>query len=285
MVIAALSVQGQGSNALVRRRRRRKRRSDRAARGIDKSGEGRRKETMEIRAWLLRLTERWRTEAGTLAGLFAAGALALGFALLADAVIEGDTQRLDDIVLGMFRGAAGPAGPPWLVEMGRDVTALGSFAGLGIIFLASVGYVLLMGKRALALLMAVAVLGGLALSTALKLAFDRPRPDLEGVARVFTASFPSGHAMLSAVTFLTLGALLARTNGDRRVKTYFMSLAVVLTVLVGVSRVYLGVHYPSDVLAGWCLGTAWAILCWTAALRLQRSGQVEPPVGRSAADG
>ncbi len=83
--------------------------------------------------------------------------------------------------------------------------------------------------------------------------------------------------MLSAVTFLTLGALLARTNDDRRVRVYFMTLAVLLTILVGMSRIYLGVHYPSDVLAGWCLGTAWAVLCWTVALRLQRSGQVEQP--------
>ncbi len=159
--------------------------------------------------------------------------------------------------------------------MVRDVTALGSFAGLGIVFLASLGYLLLLGKRALALLMAAAVLGGVTISTLLKVAFDRPRPDVEGAAQVFTASFPSGHAMLSAVTFLTLGALLARTNGDHRIRVYFMSLAVLLTVLVGLSRIYLGVHYPSDVLAGWCLGTAWALLCWTVALRLQRSGQVE----------
>jgi len=227
--------------------------------------------------WRGRLAAIWRAEAGLIAGLFVVGSLVLGFVLLADEVIEGDTQRIDDAILRLFRGAAGPAGPPWLVEMGRDVTALGSFAGLGVVFAATLGYLLLMGQRAFALLMAASVLGGVALSTALKLAFDRPRPDIEGAARVFTASFPSGHAMLSAVTFLTLGALLARANADRRVKVYFMSLAAILTVIVGLSRVYLGVHFPSDVLAGWCLGAAWAILCWTVALRLQRAGSVEPP--------
>lgn len=216
-------------------------------------------------------------------GLFAVGSLILGFVMLADEVIEGDTQRIDEAVLRLFRGAAGPAGPPWLVEMGRDVTALGSFAGLGIVFLASLGYLLLLRKRGLAALMAAAVLGGVALSTLLKALFDRPRPDLEGAARVFTASFPSGHAMLSAVTFLTLGALLARANADRRIKIYFMTLAVLLTMLIGLSRLYLGVHYPSDVLAGWCLGTAWAVLCWTVARRLQRTGQVEPPTSSGGA--
>jgi undecaprenyl-diphosphatase len=221
-----------------------------------------------------RLTALWRSEAGVIAGLFAAGSLILGFALLADAVIEGDTRRIDEAVLTLARDAAGPL---WLSEMVRDITALGSFAGLGIVFVASVGYLLLLEKRALAALMAAAVLGGVTLSTLLKIAFDRPRPEFEAAAKVFTASFPSGHAMLSAVTFLTLGALLARANADHRVKIYFMSLAVLLTVLIGLSRIYLGVHYPSDVLAGWCLGTAWAVLCWTVAIRLQRSGKVEPP--------
>jgi undecaprenyl-diphosphatase len=232
------------------------------------------------RAWA---AERWRDEAGMIPGLFAAGSLVLGFVMLADEVIEGDTQRIDEAVLRLFRGGAGPAGPPWLAEMGRDVTALGSFACLGIVFLASLGYLLLLRKRGLAALMAAAVLGGAALSTLLKVLFDRPRPDLEGTARVFTASFPSGHAMLSAVTFLTLGALLARANADRRIKVYFMTLAVLLTMLVGLSRLYLGVHYPSDVLAGWCLGTAWAVLCWTVARRMQRTGQVETPAGNNGA--
>ena len=117
------------------------------------------------------------------------------------------------------------------------------------------------GKRGAAFLVVVAVVGGMLLSTGLKLGFERPRPDLvPHGARVYTASFPSGHAMLSAVTYLTLGALLARVQERRRVKAFFIGLAVVLTLLVGVSRVYLGVHWPSDVLAGWCVGAAWAVL-------------------------
>jgi undecaprenyl-diphosphatase len=81
--------------------------------------------------------------------------------------------------------------------------------------------------------------------------------------------------MLSAVTFLTLGALIARVQTRRRLKVYFLSVAITLTLMIGASRVYLGVHWPTDVLAGWCLGAAWAMLCWAVMLTLQRSGTVE----------
>jgi undecaprenyl-diphosphatase len=92
---------------------------------------------------------------------------------------------------------------------------------------------------------------------------------------VYTASFPSGHATLSAATYLTLGVLLARLELRRRAKLYFLGLAVILTALVGASRVYLGVHWPTDVLAGWSVGAAWAMGVWLVALWLQRRGKVE----------
>lgn len=206
--------------------------------------------------------------------------LVMGFIYLAQEMLEGDLTRFDDAILMAFRtsgNAADPIGPPWIEEMGRDVTALGSFAFLGFLFAATVGYLLLIGKRGLALLMTASVIGGVVVSTALKMGFDRPRPDLPHAARVFTASFPSGHATLSAVTFLTLAALLTQITGDRRVRAYFIGLAIFLTIAVGISRIYLGLHYPSDVLAGWSIGTAWAVLCWTIAIWLQRRGKVETP--------
>src|SRR3954452_17857369 len=124
------------------------------------------------------------------------------------------------------------------------------------------------------------------LSTALKMGFERPRPDLvPHSTRVYTASFPSGHAMLSAIAYLTLGALLARVEKLRRIKAFFLGFAVFLTLLIGVSRVYLGVHWPTDVLAGWCVGAAWASLCWFVALQLQRRGKVERPGETSAEAG
>jgi undecaprenyl-diphosphatase len=228
-------------------------------------------------AFLARLGRR---EIGLIAGLFVVAALILGFGLLAEKVIEGDTAAFDETVLLAFRTPGDPAdpiGPPWFEEFVRDVTALGSYAFLGFLLLATVGYLLLIGKRHLAVLMGVAVLGGELLSNLLKIGFGRPRPELVAHgAQVFSPSFPSGHAMLSAVAFLTIGALLTRVQADRRAKAYIMTLAVLLTIAVGTSRVYLGVHYPTDVLAGWCVGAAWAALCWVAALWLQARGRIEP---------
>ncbi|MGO8804409.1 phosphatase PAP2 family protein [Candidatus Binatus sp.] len=108
--------------------------------------------------------------------------------------------------------------------------------------------------------------------------FARPRPDVVSHApRVFTTSFPSGHATLSAITYLTIAALLARAYPSPILELYFMLLAALLTVLIGLSRIYLGVHFPTDILGGWCIGTAWAIGCWVLMAWLQQGGQVEPP--------
>jgi undecaprenyl-diphosphatase len=171
-----------------------------------------------------------------------------------------------------------PIGPAWLPEAARDITSLGSIIVLVIITLVVVGYLFLAGKSAVAWLMLIAVFGGIALSDLLKFAFGRARPDIvTPLARVFTTSFPSGHATLSAITYLTIGAILARSQPSSPISLYFMSLAVFLTVLVGVSRIYLGVHYPTDVLAGWCIGAAWAMGCWAIVTYLQSVGQVEPP--------
>jgi len=225
-----------------------------------------------------------RQELGPLVALLAAAVLIFSFGYLAVEVLEGDTAAFDRAVVLALRTSGNPAdplGPAWLEEMGRDVTALGSFAFLGFLFLSVLGYLILIRKRSAAILVTVAVIGGTAVSTLLKLGIDRARPDLfPSTARVFTASFPSGHATLSAVTFLTLGALLARMHAEGRIKIYFMVLAVILTVFVGLSRLYLGVHYPTDVLAGWAVGAAWAIVCWIAAVWLQKRGTVE----RSAED-
>ena len=133
--------------------------------------------------------------------------------------------------------------------MARDVTSLGSVAVLGFLFFAVLGYLLLVRKSGAACLVLVAVGGGQLLSSILKLVFERQRPELVSLAtRVFTASFPSGHALLSAVTYLTLGALLTRLHPNARPRVYIVSLAVFLTFAVGISRIYLGVHFPQTYL-------------------------------------
>lgn len=218
-------------------------------------------------------------------GALAAAALLAGFGLIADAVTDGDTLNLDTAVLMALRtpgDLADPIGPAWFEEAVRDITALGSFSVLGIIVLLVFTYLLLVGKQRTGWFMVFAVVGGTVISTVLKMLFDRPRPDLTGVAEVFTASFPSGHATVSAVVFLTIGAMLAEASPERQLKRFFVGVAIGLTVLVGVSRIYLGVHYPTDVLAGWSLGAAWALLCTTVAhfVRERAAGRPLSPEGR-----
>jgi undecaprenyl-diphosphatase len=167
-----------------------------------------------------------------------------------------------------------PAGDPAAAIEGDPA---GRHEAVRVVSVAVIGYLAMVRKRSAALLVFVAVGGGLLLSMLLKHTFERVRPDLvpHGV-RVYTASFPSSHAMLSAVTYLTLGALLTRVEPRRRLKAYLLTVAVLLTLLIGTSRVYLGVHWPTDVLAGWCVGSAWATLCWLVAQWPQRKGRVEP---------
>lgn len=198
---------------------------------------------------------------------------------IAGEVLEGDTRGLDRRVVLSMREAADlsdPLGPRWLEEFGRDVTALGGMGILGFFALLAVGYLALDRKPHAALFVAIAIFGGMLLSTGLKELIDRPRPELVPHGQhVYTRSFPSGHSMLSAVTYLTLGALLARLQKRRTLKLYLLMVAVFLSLAIGVSRVYLGVHWPTDVLAGWSAGAAWAVLCWVIARVLQQRGRVE----------
>lgn len=207
--------------------------------------------------------------------------LLFAFGYIAQTVAESEPLQFDRQIMLALRNSATPAapiGPAWLQEAARDLTSLGSHIVIGLVTFSIAGYLFLAGKSGVAWLMLIAVFGGIALNNLLKFAFARPRPDfVTRAARVFTTSFPSGHATLSAIAYLTTGALLARTAPSFAIGLYFMSLATILTVLVGVSRIYLGVHYPTDILGGWCIGTAWAMGCWVVMAWLQNAGQVDPP--------
>ena len=206
-----------------------------------------------------------RPEILFLAALIVAVGLVLAFGQIAEEMLEGNSAAFDRNILLALRDPAdlsNPLGPPWLEEAARDITALGSYSVLGLVVGAAAIYLAMIRKQGTALWLLASVIGGATFSTLLKIGFNRPRPDLVVHAvRVFTTSFPSGHAGLSAVAYLALGSLLASAAPARALKMYFMTLALLLTILVGITRIYLGVHYPTDVLAGWCFGAAWAILC------------------------
>lgn len=204
------------------------------------------------------------------------------FLEVADEVLEGELRSVDEALLLAMRTSgdlSNPLGPPWLEEMARDVTALGGIAVLVLLTLATLVYFLLMGMRRNSLLVGVAVVGGSLLSTLFKAGFDRPRPTLVPYeSHVYSASFPSGHSMMSAVVYLTLGVLLARIHNRFVLKAYFLGLAVLLTGAVGISRVYMGVHWPTDVLAGWAAGAVWAMCCWLMAIWFQRRGVMDEDI-------
>jgi undecaprenyl-diphosphatase len=207
-----------------------------------------------------------------------------GFIEIAEEVFEGDTQAFDHWVLNVLRDPTNPAdpiGPRWVEEVARDITALGGFAWLALLTSVVAIYLWLVRKVRLMVFMLAAIVSGTLASMALKSYFDRPRPDLvPHLTHIVTSSFPSGHSMLSAVVYLTLGSLLAAIMPSLTLKIYLLSVAVLLSILVGISRVYLGVHYPTDVLAGWLAGLVWSLVCWLIAHWLQVHGQVEtgPPV-------
>jgi undecaprenyl-diphosphatase len=202
-----------------------------------------------------------------------------GFFELADKVVEGRTQTLDTRIMNALRKPGEPTtpiGPKWLTTMVRDVTALGGFAVLSLVVGSVIGFLFIAGKYRMVVLMLIATLGALVINVLAKQFVDRPRPPQEiHLMAESSASFPSGHSTLSAAVFLTLGSLLAQTVKRKRLKFYFLGCALLATLLVGLSRIYLGVHYPTDVLAGWASGLVWALLCWLVARYLQRRGSIE----------
>jgi undecaprenyl-diphosphatase len=201
------------------------------------------------------------------------------FIEIADEVVEGETGAFDEWLLRALRkpgDLSEPLGPLWVQEMGRDATALGGLGWLIFFTLVVAVFLWLDGKHRLAVLLLAATSSGVAVSQTLKMLFARERPDVvPHLSHVMTSSFPSGHSLLSAVVYLTLGVMVAAAVPHTSQKVYAIAVAVLITMIVGASRVYLGVHYPTDVLAGWLAGLVWALICWLTARWLQRRGKVE----------
>jgi undecaprenyl-diphosphatase len=204
-------------------------------------------------------------------------------------IYKGRLEAIDNHVLRALRrpeNLAVPIGPKWLPQAAKDVTALGSGTNLTIATGILVGFLCLNRRfRATGFLLS-SVGSGLLLCQSLKGFFARRRPTVvPHLVHFDPASFPSGHSMGAALVYLTSGSIVSRQVTGPLAKTYFLSMAVVLAVIVGVSRVYLGVHYPSDVLAGWAAGSLWSSVCAQGARWLQRQGSVEAPTETGEARG
>ena len=229
---------------------------------------------------------RWLTshQGMILGGLFLLALAVFCFVKIADEVMENEWRRFDDRAIELLRDPndlSRPIGPAWVGEAGRDLTALGGFSVTTLLVGGVTLYLLLTRNYGTMCLLLAASVGAIAISYGLKDAFARPRPELvPHLSYVKSYSFPSAHSMNASAVYLTLGAILARVAPVWRVRLLFLGMAVGVTILVGVSRVYMGVHYPTDVLAGWCAGLAWALVCLLATSYFQHRGAVETTLGR-----
>jgi len=212
--------------------------------------------------------------------------LLLAFLLLAGEVMEGDTLAMDTKIVRALRSADDPSrpiGPAWMSGALEDLTALGGPTVTWLVMLSVTGYLVLETKYRSAFIVFVTTVSGDLVNHAIKNVFARARPTVVPHLRdAFSSSFPSGHAMESAIVYLTLAAMLMRIVEGRVTKAYCFGLALLLTFLVGASRVFLGVHYPTDVIGGWVIGLFWASLCWLAAQRYEVGAELRREQRKSA---
>lgn len=201
------------------------------------------------------------------------------FILIASEVTSNGTEQFDENVIKSLRNPENysmPNAPEWITIAMTDITALGSGTVLLLVTLAVIGFLILQNQYNAIWLIAAATICGTLITLGLKDFFERARPDMiYRLVDVNSVSFPSGHSVMSAVVYLTQASLLARIQKKRSVRIYILTIALILTLLIGLSRVYLGVHYPTDVLAGWSLGLSWASFCWFAAWYLERKNKLK----------
>ncbi len=203
----------------------------------------------------------------------------VAFSALAIALERGMLDGFDQKIFHSFRETGAPSdpwGPPWFEETIVEITAIGGYPIIVLTMSVAIIVLLLLDLRAGALLLFGSIATGSAASTVLKIVFDRSRPDIvDPLDRTFTASFPSGHAMISMLAWMTMASIASCYIPHRGVRNFLIWFAFFLTITIGVSRIYLGVHWPSDVLAGWALGIVWAGTFWLIA-HLKIGGRHEP---------
>ncbi|WAC59890.1 phosphatase PAP2 family protein [Brevundimonas sp. SL130] len=210
-----------------------------------------------------------------LTALFVTAISVTSFIEIADAMTEADGQAFDHQVLALLRPYADdpgrPWGPGWLKEAAADITSLGGIAVLGLFALIVIVFLLSQRKWLSSLLLALGLAGGVMLSEGLKAVFERERPpQLMQAVETTNASFPSGHALLATVFYLSVAVMLTRAFPRPGFKIFVLGVGMVMALLVGLTRIYLGAHWATDVFAGWAAGSAWAMALWLAAYGIAR---------------
>ena len=228
--------------------------------------------SQNVIAFLRRALRVARTEFAALGALLVVALGVMTFIEIADDMTEADGQAFDQAVLGWMQPVPGqPRGPWWLHEAAGDITSLGGISVLALFAVAAVGFLLIERKRLSALLLTLGLAGGVALSEGLKALFERERqPAAYQAVETLNASFPSGHALLSTVFYLSVAVMMTRAFPQKRLKAYVLGVGMTLAGLVGLTLVYLGAHWASDVMAGWCVGAAWAMALWLVSYAVAR---------------
>lgn len=231
-------------------------------------------------AFLSRFVRVARQEVVAVAGFLILALSVASFLRLADTMEPSGGQGYDWKILQWLRPYADdpsrPVGPWWLHEAAVDITSLGGISVLGLFALIAIGLLIMLGKRLSALILVFGLAGGVMLSEGLKAVFDRLRPpELYQAVDTLNASFPSGHALLATTFYLSLGVMLTRAFPRRHLKAYAMGSAILISLLIGLTRIYLGAHWASDVLGGWSVGAAFAMVLWLFAYVIERRQRVK----------
>ena len=231
--------------------------------------------------WLQQRDLRLVLELIVLAGLV------LAFLKIGHEIGDDSMERFDRAILLAFRASPGdPLGSPGFEAAIMHLSGLGSGAVTGLVTVIAVAFLCLAGRWRFAALVLACALATLLAMWLLKGIYERPRPSIvTAIDPPGDASFPSGHSMISSALYLTLATMIARALPTRRLRVFAVAIGALLTLMIGVSRLYLGVHYPTDVLAGWTVGATLALACGILARKLAPKVNAHEPAMASDDEG